>query len=478
MKILKIFVLFLLSFIITVLLIHLESKQFEDVKTTINDNIPTIIWYQIGKQPNDIDIVLNDINKYIYNKLKINLKLKYIDFGEYNDRMNTIINSGENYDLAFTSSWSNSYLQNAQKGNFIPLDGLIEKYGKQMIGQIDYRFWEGVKINGRIYGIPTQKEISLMPMWVFTKEYIDKYNIPYKDLHSLEQLEPWLKLIKENEEGVVPLYINSDYSVPNNFDQIVDAVGILYNDTDLNVKNIYETEEVIKNLNIMADYYQKGYINKDAALTTSNSDIKRFIFKADGQPYAENIWSKDLGYEVVASNISDPIITNTSIRGAITAISKTSKNPETAIKLLNLVNTDKYLINLLNYGIENIHYKKLDNNAIKLLDNSINYKVTYFAQGNLFNSYVLEGEPETKWDEFKKFNDSSKTSIALGFNFNTINVGNELSNAKAVLDTFGAALNTGTVDPQIFLPKLNEELKKAGIEKIINEIQIQIDNSI
>ena len=36
-----------------------------------------------------------------------------------------------------------------------------------------------------------------MPMWVFTKEYVDKYNVPVDEIHSLEDLEPWLKVIKE-----------------------------------------------------------------------------------------------------------------------------------------------------------------------------------------------------------------------------------------------------------------------------------------
>ena len=46
----------------------------------------------------------------------------------------------------------------------------------------------------------------------FTKEYVDKYNIPYESIHSLEDLEPWLKIIKKNEPGVVPLYITKGFS--------------------------------------------------------------------------------------------------------------------------------------------------------------------------------------------------------------------------------------------------------------------------
>lgn len=440
-----------------------------------NKEVTNLIWYQIGKKPNDLELVLDEMNTYLSNKIDANLEIRYFDWSEYNERMNIVLNSAEIYDMAFTSSWANSFLENVQKGNFIKLDYLIDEFGKEMLVQIDQRFWEGVKINNSIYGVPTQKEICLMPMWVFTKEIVDKYNIPYQDIHSLEDLEKWLELVKKNEPEVIPFYINQDYSIPNNFDQIVDAVGIFYNDNELKVQNFYETEEAFKNFKIMHYYYQKGYVNKDAAITTSSSDIKRFVFKADGQPYAENIWSKDLGYDVVASNISEPIVTNNSIQGAITSISKTSKNAKKSIQFLNLANTNKYLRNLLNFGLENIHYKKLNDTNIRLLDKSKDYQVPYFVQGNLFNTYLLENEPSTKWNEFKIFNDSAKNSCALDFNFDSKEVINDIANIRIILDTFGASINTGTVDPDIFLPKLNQELKKAGIERIISQIQLQID---
>lgn len=438
------------------------------------DNIQHLIWYQIGKQPKDLKIVLDDINKYIYPKIGMNLDIKYIDWGEYNERMSTIINSGEIYDMTFTSSWANNYFENVQRGNFIILDELINKYGQEMLKEIDNNFWEGIKINDKIYGVPTQKEISSVPMWVFTKEYIDKYNIPYQTIHSLQDLEPYLELIKTQEPEIVPLYINEDYSIPSNFDQIVDGVGILYSDKKLQVKSFFAEDETLKQLEIMHYYYTKGYINQDAALTTNNENVKRFVFKSDGQPYAENIWAKDLGYSVLASNISEPIITNNSVRGAITAISKTSKYPKEAIQFLNLLNTDEYLRNLLNYGIENIHYKKIYDNTIHVLDKSKDYQVPYYVQGNLFNTYLFEGEPQTKWEEFRKFNQNSKISPILGFDFNTENILDEITNIGDIINIFGSALYSGTLNPHEFVPKLNEKLYEAGIEKVINELQFQL----
>ncbi len=72
-------------------------------------------------------------------------------------------------------------------------------------------------------------------MWVFTKEYVDKYNVPVDEIHSLEDLEPWLKVIHENEPDVVPMYLTSSYSAPIYMDLIQDPVGIEYGDETLTV---------------------------------------------------------------------------------------------------------------------------------------------------------------------------------------------------------------------------------------------------
>jgi len=50
-----------------------------------------------------------------------------------------------------------------------------------------------LKIDGKTYAVPNQKEIGVAPMWVFTKEYVDKYNIPYQDIHTLEDLVAMVK---------------------------------------------------------------------------------------------------------------------------------------------------------------------------------------------------------------------------------------------------------------------------------------------
>lgn len=466
-----------------------QSKAGTDGKSS---KAVELIWYQVGDTQKDAQKVIDKVNEYTSEKIGAKIKVINIGWGDYNQKMQVVINTGDKWDLAFTCSWANDYLQNVNKGAFLELDDYLKNEGKEMYEKIDKRFWEAAKVTGVTYGVPSEKEIGSSPMWVFTKEYVDKYNIPYQDIHTLEDLEPWLKLIKESEPDVVPMYLTKDYTAPTYMDKIQDPVGIEYGDETLTVKNIFETDKMKETLATMRKYYEAGYINKDAATSSDDKSIKRFVTKGDGQPYAELIWGKDLGYEVVASEIMETQITNASARGAMTAINKNSEYPEKAMELLNLINTDEYLRNLLNYGIEGEHFEKVApseeeaaaakgkdyifDTKIKLNEETKkDYSVPYWVQGGLFNTYVLDNEPLDKWDTFKEFNDASKEAPSFGFDFDLEPVSTQIAGFRNILDEFGKSLYTGSVDPDEYLPKMQEKFKAIGIQEVIDEMQSQID---
>lgn len=456
------------------------------------EEVVELTWYQVGDTQKDLETVLEKVNEYTTEKIGVKVKIINVGWGDYNQKMQVVINTGDTWDLCFTCSWANDYLQNVNKGAFLELDEYLQNEGKEMFENIDSRFWEAAKVKGTIYGVPNEKEIGSLPMWVFTKEYVDKYDIPYQDIHSLEDLEPWLQLIKEKEPDVVPMYLTKDYTAPTYMDKIQDPIGIEYGDETLTVKNVFQTEKMISTLKTMRKYYEAGYINKDAATASDDKSIKRFVTKGDGQPYAELIWGKDLGYEVVATPIMETSVTNASARGSLTAINKQSEHPEKAVALLNLINTDEYLRNLLNYGIEGVHYEKVEvpadeaaaaegkpyvyDTKIKLNEEKRkDYSVPYWVQGGLFNTYVLDNEPIDKWAEFKEFNDASKTAPSFGFDFDLDPVSTQVAGFRNVLDEFGKALYTGSVDPDEYLPQLQKKLEATGVQDVIDEMQRQID---
>lgn len=476
-----------------ILLLSILPGCKENTQVNVKDEKPVeLIWYQVGDSQNDDQLVLDEVNQYIQEKIGAKLNIVKVSWGDYSQKMQVVINTDDAWDLCFTCSWTNDYLQNVQKGAFLELDELLQNQGKEMYEQIDERFWEAAKVGGTIYGVPSEKEIGSCPMWVFTKEYVDKYDIPYQEIHSLEDLEPWLQLIKENEPDVVPMYLTKDYTAPTYMDKIQDPVGIAYDDDELIVKNVFETETMLSTLRTMRKYYLAGYINKDAAVASDDKSIRRFVTKGDGQPYAQLTWSKDLGYEVVVSQIMDTKITNESARGAMTAVNRNSRHPEKAMELLNLINTDEYLRNLLNYGIEGVHWERVEADAeeieavagsdyaydfkIRLNEASArDYSVPYWVQGGLFHTYVLENEPLDKWIVFKEFNDASIAAPSFGFDFQLEPVSSQVSAFRNILDEFGKSLYTGSVDPDKYVPQLNKKLEEAGLQEVIDEMQRQLD---
>lgn len=241
------------------------------------EEIVELTWYQVGDNQKDDSAVLEEVNKYTEEKIGVKLNIVKVGWGDYNQKMQVVINTGDAWDMCFTCSWTNDYLQNAQKGAFLELDDLLKEEGSEMYDLIDSRFWEAAKVGGKIYGVPSEKEIGNMPMWVFTKELVDKYSIPYEDLHSLEDLEPWLQMIKEKEPDVVPMYLTKDYSAPTYMDKIQDPIGIEYGDDSLTVQNVFDTEKMQSTLDTMRKYYEAGYINKDAATASDDKSVKRFI---------------------------------------------------------------------------------------------------------------------------------------------------------------------------------------------------------
>lgn len=446
-----------------------------------SDKPVELIWYTIGTPQKDVDKVMEEVNKYTKEKINATIKMKMIDFGDYTQKMQVMAASGEPMDILFTSSWAFDYVQNARKGAFMEIDELLETHGQGIKEVLDPAFLEGSKVDGHNYAVPANKELPAQEVYRFNQDLLDKYNLDISNVRSLESLEPLLKVIKENEPGITPYAIMSDHVPLMPFDYVIEKMPMaVYMDTkDYKVVNILETEEAKETLKTMRKFYQAGYISPEAATTTSVDDLyksgKWFSDRAATQPLANNLWSASYGYPVTSTPAGDAYVYNWSVMGSMQAISANSKYPEKAMEFLNLLNTDPVLRNMIDSGIEGVHYEKVGDNVMKNLEESKNYDMPTFSLGNILITYLNENDPADKWEQFKEFNESGKNAPLLGFNFDATNVASEIAAVQNVKDEFWASLMTGTVDPEEYLPKANEKFKAAGLDKIIAEAQKQID---
>lgn len=446
-----------------------------------------LTWYFAGNPQADVASVEAEMNKILKEKLNVTLHLKAIDWGNFDQKMQLVNASGEEYDLAFTSSWANNYFVNVSKGAFVPLDDLLPQYAPNIMSTIPEVGWEAVKVNGKIYSVPNYQIWAMTNGLAIQKEIADKYGFDPSTVKKYEDLEPLLEAVKTNHPELVP-YENDksgkfgNSTVHYGFETISGGVGVIrIADESLQVVNMYETDEYKSLLKLMRDWYQKGYFRKDAATLADTSGDRKagkpvVVNEGNVKPGGEAEMAVALGgREVVNVKLSEPYLLTTSIIATLTGISKTSKNPERALMFLDLLYSDKELFNLLAHGIEGKHYTKLDEHTVEPITEGGYNPNSDWEFGNQFNSFYRKGQQPGTWEETIKINETAKASPLLGFSFDPTPVKTEIAQVSTVTTQYVPLLETGSVDPEQGLAEMLKKLKAAGADKIVAEQQKQID---
>lgn len=467
-----------------------EDKAEEVVEEVEEELEPVeLVWYLIGDPQDDQASVIEEVNKILTEKINATLDMRVIGWGEYDQKMKLKIASGEAFDLCYTSaSWVNKYLPNVANGAFLPLDDLLAEYAPNYYSTIPEKYWEATKVNGEIYGAINYQTLVQWKGFQAQKSLVDKYNFDYKNVKTLEDLEPFMKAVMENEDTVSPIAITKLWSIPlqdmtTDIDDYFDSYSgniVRFGDDSYKVSSIYETDEFMKYIKTMRSWYLDGYIRKDASsLGNPNKDVragKYAMWPATIKPGGDAEFQNKFGIEVVSIPIAQPTSINKSVLAGLQAISRTSANPERAAMFLEEVNTNPELYNLLSFGIEGKHYNKVDDVTIEKIDGGGYWSGIAWEFGNQFNAFYVKGQEPGLWEETIKLNEDATASPLLGFNIDFSGVSAITANLKSVTDEYQAGLTTGTLDPDEYYPIFMEKLKEADPEgEVLAEIQKQLD---
>ena len=459
-------------------------------KATAKPKLDPVVltWYFGGTPQADVASVEAEMNKILQEKLNVTLRLKAVDWGNYEQKMQLINASGEEYDLAFTSNWMNNYYQNVNKGVYVPLDDLLQKYAPTIMATIPKGGWIANKVNGKIYAVPNYQIWARTDVAWPTKELADKYSLDVTKVKGIKDLTPFLESVKKGEPNLIP-YENSKLGNFRNvllhygFEEIAGSNipgAIKLDDANLKVVNQYQSEEYKSFVGLMREWNQKGFFRKDAAtLADTSADRKagKYAVLAGGtvKPGGEVEIKALTGKDTLMLPTSKSYLTTGGIIATMTGVSKSSKNPERAVMLLDLIFKDKQLYNMLAHGIEGKHYKKINENTVEAIKDGGYDPNTDWEFGNQFNGYYRSGQKPGIWEETVKLNETAANSPALGFSFDPTPVKSEIAQSSTVSQQYAAMLETGSVDPAQILPEFLDKLKKAGSDVIIAEQQKQLD---
>lgn len=433
-----------------------------------------LVWYLRRSAPNNAESVVKKANELIKQKINATVDFKFVNPGDYDTKMQLVMSSGEVYDLAYTSLARNPYLNNVNRGAYVAIDDLLAKY-PDVKGKFVDELWDAVKVNGKTYGVPNRQIMSNQPGMWFKKDLVQKYNIDVTKIKSMSDLTAIFQMIKDKEPGVIPTRGGQAEMIGLFAPYIPQVEGLNIDTKTWTVMDPYtEIPAIYQDYQVMRDWYQKGFFPQDVATLKDEVPLLKSgkVFSRYGRqtPGGEALGLTTYGFETINFATNKPVISKTSVLSTITAISSTSKNPDRAMMLINLMNTDKELINLLSFGIEGQDYKKVSDNRIEPIPNG--YIFPAWMLGDVFNTYLIPGQPDDVWEQTKKVDASADIDPLMAFNFDPTPVQTEIANLGAIND--GGALINGLDDPDKVIKILNDKRKAAGLDKVVAEVNRQL----
>lgn len=454
-----------------------KTAKMEDPNTVPEDTYE-IQWYLMCDPQNDVSSVEEAINDYLKDKINATVKLNCLSSGQYTQKVGTMINAGEYFDLAFVARWACDYIGNARSGAFYDLTDYLDTYLKDTAELIGEENLEYSYVDGRLYALPVYKEMATQYGWMYRKDIADKYNIDMTKYKSFEELEPVLKQIKENEPDMkYPIDWANGSGEPAVLIQT--ECGVFKDGSyDNKAVNIYETDEFKNACNVARDFYLKGYVRPDVLTATDQiarmKEGKTFVMMQPLKPGKVQEVFNGSKYEFEQAAVTEPMIDYLAGTGSMQAVSATSKNPARVMRFLNLLNTDKYLKNLVIHGIEGKHYTKIDENTVEPIEKS-GYDLyrDSWSIGNVFLDYLTKDDDPDKYEKLKQFNEEAVDSQVNRFLPKEItdqSIKQRKIDISATIDNYKKQLVMGAVDVDKTLAELNEQLKKVGLEEDLEYI--------
>ena len=460
----------------------------ESVKDERN-GIIHLRWVTYGSAvPDDIGKIIEAANNYSREKLGIVVDLEI----QPTEMINLIMASGEYYDMIYTCEWLNSYDTAAAKGLYYDITDLIKTETPKLY-EIIGEYWDAAKVNDRIYGVPTLKDMGTEMMYRLNSDYFEgTKGMTIPEFMNFEDIEPYLEAYKKDYPYKYPLAVTKG-GIPgfiNFLDRIVGVVcSIPYKSETPKVVPIWECEELIERFRLLHKWYNLGYIHPDASALESSGVEKDtpVRFGVAWRGYSGYSNPADWGFNVKTSIYDGPYISRATEQGAMLAICAgcDEKHAKAALRYIELLNTDRKFRDIFAYGIEGEHFNYLENGTVLRTKEGVDrYQVALYPFGSVVNAsvesvstdFLSDPDQWTKvYEGYKEYGIWSKTK---GFVYDKTRKEDIIATVNAIYSNYSTDLMTGTSDPDVVIPKMKQELIEAGIYELLDDIQSQLDEHL
>jgi putative aldouronate transport system substrate-binding protein len=483
------------------------SPSTADKSKIDTSTFETITYVMLGDKPKNgqLEKVMDKINAIMKEKINAQLQIKWVEWADWLTKYNLLLASGEPVDLITTGSdWLDTWA-NAQKGAFLPLDDLLPKYAPETWKEVPKEDWAQSKYNQKIVILPEDHFTQWVNHGFFYRgDWAKEFGIttPIKDFETMGK---YMQGIKDKKPGVIPFdaagngsvnivadgYVNSytdaiNLTVPTgylnvlygkSYDKKYTAYSPIFDDTYINFAKL------------MKEWGDKGFWREDVLnykggstdILAGNTGVQEHHTQTfSGQ--RPKMDAKQPGSELQMfpfSRTRGNLISMPITHGG-TSVGAHSKHPERALMAYELIRQNKEVYQLMNYGIEGVQYNVVDGKRVKPAgyDDTRDAFYTNFWGGRVDKFEIPDKATWDGMNDLYKEYDKIKKPYPYGrFVFNKTPVQSELAAITQVTSQLGPAISMGKAgDPVKAVEDLRSKLKTAGYDKVLAEVQKQLDN--
>lgn len=369
--------------------------------------------------------------------------LKYPEIGE------------EQIDIVYIQGFD--HLNNLVKANkLINLNEHISNTGRAKIltDVISDSLFKYTKINGNTYAIPNNRIVGEYTYLLVNKDVVggdangdgtvspDELKGTYfnfNDINTFFDCSDVIEYIKANRSDLVPVLEKFDNPYVYYWDDDTDF-SILGSKATFGsqkasandqyaMRNIFSIKDFTEFELMMKKYETNGYFAADATKVKEDQNFGVAVLSGDSSiidQYSDKYYVKV---------ISTPTLTNQNVFTSFFGISTYSKNVDRALEVITMLNTDSELRNVLQYGVDGVHYELNENDRVERFNND--YIMNLEDTGNVFVAYPEEGMKDDIWEQGVKSNLDIRVHALTGLWIDWLNVDKDiLANLDNVSKSF------------------------------------------
>ena len=453
----------------------ISSKQ-DEVKGDVKEDPTDIIWMIRSSEPNGKEAVFEQLNAKMAEDMNLNLDMRFIAPGDYDQKMQMAMAGGDEWDLCFTASWANNYVNAAGKGAYLALNDLLDANAPEMMAIMPENFWDGVKVNGDIYAMINYQVMYEELGIQFQKNILDELSIDVSTIKTYDDFLAVLEKVKAEKPEVYPFRGGGDIIFTQTPMTTVMAPFIGFDPATKKLSIDYALDTKIESYEFARAVKEKELQPADAATlkdeTTLLNSGQIFARHQRIKPGVNSQLKINTGLDWETISIGKKFINTNAVQSTLTAVNVNSKNPEKAIQLYNYIFTNKDAYNTLCFGIEGTDYNMEGDRVVKV-DKA--YSAAGWMLGNQFNAMLGVNDEADVWEKTIQGNEEALLCPLYGFVPNRTAIETEMAACESVWVEYKDILGFGLDDPTKAVAEAKEKFESAGSAEVIAELQKQLD---